>query len=310
MRVGNFVTVRNSNERPDIAWHYTSVEALVSIVTGREIWASLRASMNDLSELTYDKELLERVLQSLDDEEWPEREGSGAPNVREREFLDSVVEHVKKGTSGLGSTALSASTDPDKLSQWVHYAGPGGVAIGLDTNAVLVPPGHFDGQSLGAWPVHGFGWMRLRYDLKEQEQGLREALLKVVSAAGDESAGPRDDRIDVQVWSVLNSLQHMKHPAYREESEIRHFAPAMGGEVMRYRARNNEVVAYSTLISQGSAGPSLAERQPLAIRGVVCGPAVPVRGIASIEALLAANGLAGVEVRSSSIPYVPSGANR
>lgn len=307
MRPVRFVTTQNSKERPEVVWHYTSVDSLVGIVQGREVWASARSSMNDRSEMTYDKLLLKAVVGRLDEEGWLRDGVARPPDAETRAFLDEVLAIADKGAPGLGVVAVSASTERDKLSQWVHYAGAGGVSIGFDANAVMVPLDHFSKDQGPGWPTQGFGWMRLEYQREQQESAVRDALEVVLRAASDEGAGSRSARIEVQGWSLLTSLQHMKHPAYAEESEIRHFPPSFGGERMRFRTRGFDVVAYAPLISQQSRGPDLSERAPLAIREVVCGPALPARSLYNIRALLNANELESVPVTHSMIPYVPTG---
>jgi hypothetical protein len=117
--------VEESNLKPDILFHYTTIESFKKIIESHKIHATRYDQMNDTSEIEIGLKLLLDTVKKYPVE----------PLLRDyKDFLTSGIEDYKEGT--LEVYVLSLSEAADSLEQWRAYAPRGGVAIGFDYKKV------------------------------------------------------------------------------------------------------------------------------------------------------------------------------
>lgn len=110
---------------PEILYHYTSMDALVSIVNSGRIWASHIRFLNDKSELlAMWNAVVARMKQRRD----------GAKE-KERTYLSKIIRLAEKERAG-NEFVASFSEQSDDLSQWRAYCSRGGCAIGFAAEAL------------------------------------------------------------------------------------------------------------------------------------------------------------------------------
>lgn len=303
-----YAAVRRQGVGRELVWHYTTVEALVGIVQSRELWASSRAALNDPTENSWGRDALREVLSAFEDEGWPMADGVRPLAARESDFLERVIPKDYLAGEALATYVVAASAAGDKLSQWVHYAGAGGVAIGIAADQVLVHPETYEQLPTPGYPTAAWGWLKMFYERETQLNALREVLVDVAQGVNRDAvkASPsgESDAVEFFRFRLETVVMRLKHPAFSEEEEVRHFAPRVDVRP-RFRARGSAVLAFVPLISQVSSDLDAPWRAQLPIREIRIGPAVSGAQRREIEALLAASGLPTVNVTASTIPYIP-----
>jgi hypothetical protein len=118
----------------DVIYHYTSAEALLSILHSGILRARSFIYLNDSSEVTYGRELVEKVI-----EENLLIEKKGIRNVFLNDLLSWFIPKALSSDLDLGSDLYVTCfcKDGNQLSQWRAYgSSSGGVAIGLDTESM------------------------------------------------------------------------------------------------------------------------------------------------------------------------------
>lgn len=267
------------------AWHYTSADGLIGIVSAGQVWASSPRAMNDLSEVQYGIEVLRAAFDDLDRDRIP------APCI---EFLGYVLDYDMSIRMRSSLFVLSASLERDLLNQWVHYAGADGFAVGIDVGAEIRP-----------FPPNGAvfqGWHRVVYGRQEQ---LRVAtdLLEFVGAGTPGNAETWEERR--ADWPQIASgsrfllqglVPQFKDAAFADEREVRFIASRVAPERARFRSSSGRLVPFIPV------GPGPTGR--IAISEIVCGPSVRQGTAEVVRLLLDDNGFEDVPVTLSSIPYM------
>jgi hypothetical protein len=203
---------------------------------------------------------------------------------------------------------VSASTQADLLTQWVHYAQTDGFAIGLDTT--------------GDWHIHGSdgrpvkypsedlreqrGWFDVIYDPTIQEQVTRELLLWVVGIKDSDSVGRPDSlsspSAEEPAIAIRTLLLQLKHPAFADEREVRLVVSKPADAKEEYRVSQHRLVPY---VRVGQQLWTLDSGPTLQIRGLVLGPGVRPGSSATARDFLRRQGYGDVPIATSEIPYVP-----
>ncbi len=140
---------------PENLYHYTGIDALVGIVSGKELWGTNAAFLNDETEITHAARLLQRVLDNPED---------GDPGHSEyRDLADGLIHLVLHQLHNFIEVYVACfCAEPDLLSQWRGYGSTGGgYAIGFGTEKLV----SLGGRSL---PL-----IRVVYDEVEQERQIR-----------------------------------------------------------------------------------------------------------------------------------------
>jgi hypothetical protein len=275
-------------------YHYTSAGGLEGIINSKCLWAASALQMNDESEIAYAAELVHQVAR--------ERSSNAARTV-EGYLTPQWVDTLRASTF-----IASASRVPDLLTQWVHYAGALGYCIELDVAQTVVP--FTDGPA----PAHvgivdgnpSFGWYPVLY-LETEQRAAIEAVLDFL-----EEYELAEDPFDWRARQVVGSifavlLPQLKHPAFRDEREVRHICYRQGWTTERHRAGSFGLVPYIELRrADGDGYAATTDSVPLPVTSVLVGPTPGTEKPAAIDAvrrLLATHLYPEVPVTVSEIPY-------
>jgi hypothetical protein len=201
--------IKPKSQPPDVVYHLTDSDALLSIVGSRCLRASLVTTLNDSLEVRYGIDLAVRLLQeqlksqaSFYDFTLLQylRDPSSAPKEFQFEFAPFVVSFCGR---------------PEKSGQWLHYGRSGhGVAIGFSSSIAKA----------------------VRYDLFQVDytpKSQEERILRLfrTGASVIEAHGQRSDKkeqaVVVAMTAHLISLYTrilavgLKHPSFSDEDEWR-----------------------------------------------------------------------------------------
>lgn len=111
-------------QMPDVVYHYTSMEALLSILRNKELWATSISYLNDVSEYKLYIETVQRRLPAF---------GERRPNLNLDVFIENVVlEGELEMSFRRRPFVVSFSRVRDSLTHWRSYCAAGnGVCIGF-----------------------------------------------------------------------------------------------------------------------------------------------------------------------------------
>jgi hypothetical protein len=298
------------------AWHYTDAHGLMGVLSTHQLWATASLALNDTSEVTYGFDIIRRLWINTDKAELSE------PCV---EFVQEVLQYDFEEFAADGLFVVSASRNGDLLSQWRNYAGTDGFAIQLDMNvplSVVVPEldpatetGSIDElrvlfapkeESLA--PIVAPQWALVEYTISRQHQLGIEVLRQLVAIALEASLlgeSPTRSVVMTARSLVLNTAALLKHPAFRDEREVRFLcSKAFVGDVEEYRVREGKLVPY-VRVAANLDGDNLWTSdgsEPLPIKAVRYGPNTELRGVRVAASLLERRGYKKVKIDRSLIP--------
>jgi hypothetical protein len=278
----------SSKSPPDIIYHYTSQDGLVKILNTKVLWASHILYLNDHKEFQHAFELTKEKLEGA---------LSNCKSTVRRATLKRCHEELDHFETCAAFVA-SFSEDGDLLSQWRGYGGDGnGFAIGFD---------RFILDEL-AWST---GW-RLGPCIYSPNMQSRKLSSLIASTIGPKFEGHPSyvnaegvTTIFVQTPDsrLAGELSHLspllKHPAFSQEREWRLTLPENFPIEIHHRPGRSMLIPYCHF-------PLINTAQELnCIREIVIGPG-PHSDLSkkSLQSLLKATGLSGIELRQSKIPY-------
>jgi len=196
---------------PKYLYHYTSIQALKSIVEDRYVWANAAGYSNDPKEFRYAMKMVGTEFWSLS-AHWPKT--AEWRKLRSDLELWFEVAHTRP----LYLFCLSES--PNHLSQWCRYCPEdGGYAIWFATRRLA--------RQLKA---QGFRLVRCEYDPEVQRRRIRATLSGVLDGLPDLTRFGGDE---TKLWEVTSPIQldlieriytlvaAYKHPAFQKEKEWR-----------------------------------------------------------------------------------------
>lgn len=274
----------------ELIYHYCRPESFLAIVTSRCMWFSAFYTLNDVYERGWGYSIFEKASETLNEE-------TGS------KFIGKIFEPVIAGYLHTMLMIGCFSLDPDVLSQWRAYADDGrGFAIGFSPKLMKIP----------AKPL------RVLYDQAAQVQEL-VGNLKHVYEVEKASGFNYSDEFRSHLFHMGLDLCAYKHPAFREEREIR-FVHCCGmiseegskklmplgargpdGERLsepldiHFRMRDGVLVPYVIIdySNKGAVTP---------IKEIVLGPQNE-NAKSNIEFFLGSIGMPEVTVRQSEAPY-------
>ncbi|WP_395628094.1 DUF2971 domain-containing protein [Sphingorhabdus sp.] len=275
-------------ERPRLFYHYTSVEALYSILSKGAIWASDIAFLNDSSELSYASDLITSVTNEFEKEASPEF----------LELLKRAGGSATEPTSAAsGYLVCCFCVDGDLLSQWRAYGDGGkGIALGFDAHDFSVPE---------------LLVRRVLYNEQQQSELVRNTLREFRDLFKNICTRYTASEMDANktlpaLSSLLRSFMTeysftFKHPAFAEEKEWRIIVPYDRSEWLgriRFRPSKSLLIPY-TMMAFGDH----VDKPHLPLLQLVHGPTLhPELLKKSLHLLLEQKGYEHVEVRGSSAP--------
>lgn len=202
---------RIHNPFPNCLHHYTSASGLIGILSSKSFWLTDLRYMNDMSELQYAQQLIERcIFEKFDD---------SSLSPIQKEFLSRISKSYSPFESGASVYSASFCENGNLLSQWRSYRGQGGgYAIGFDFfHAMRL----LDKQCV---------LRKVVYDETEQISLVRGVVANFIEAVGDATGGEQLESVSstflpaaCQRFSGLAGelMFCLKHPDFHEEREWR-----------------------------------------------------------------------------------------
>lgn len=232
---------RSHAQIPEVLYHYTSADGLIGILTSKSIWLTDLRYMNDLSELQYSRQLVEKRLAM--------RLETGELGEIQQEFLKRIRSSFDPFHFDNSVYAASFCEEGNLLSQWRAYRGRGGgYAIGFDFFHLL--------RLLNRPCV----LRRVVYDEKEQIRRIDSVINEFLAVLHAETEARGIPEVTESFLPALcgafssvigEFLFSFKHPDFREEREWRlvHFANVnpthnRNSELPRVRSYEGNIIPY------------------------------------------------------------------
>jgi len=200
----------NVHRDPPVVLHYyTTAGGLEGIIRSQRLHASHASYLNDATELTYARSVIQDVLRE---------ESVQARGEASRRFLRDWQTLLESTPTEPDVWVVCFCTEEDLLSQWRGYAGStGGYAVGFYT------PSWLEGSTT---PVV---LRRIIYDREQQEHWIRSLIGPIIQRLDDlgSDAGPKTavasvpGTLDLCQEAVSECLFCFKHSKFEEEHEWR-----------------------------------------------------------------------------------------
>jgi hypothetical protein len=277
------VVVTEPEGPPDLLYHYTGLEGLEGILRERMIWATDVRYLNDTSEVHYSREVIGRRAAD-----------------RDEKLSETYGGFLAHGTAaGLGGSAMFPDTfvasfceDGDNLTQWKTY-GRGGYGFALG----------FDWESLRQLSqVSSYSLVPIIYDTVRQDERvddvIDEAADQYAAWGGEISDLTSAKQVLLVTYALMVALWSIKHPSYADEREwrlVHMMFPLDPPPTPFFRDGRRGTTPYEKV-------PLNAVLGGFPLKEVVLGPcALDTR--LQVEGGLAENGISGVLVRDSDVPF-------
>lgn len=282
---------------PPVLYHYTSMEALLSIISTGRIRATHIRYLNDLMEAAVIWDIARRRLESKLEHT------SSEP---QREQLAALIQMIT-GRRQCTDFVASFSEDGDDLSQWRAYCPSGnGFSIGFDSAALRT---QWVSDPAGGEPKWVGGKLtKVRYLSDDQPSDFERTVDDLLALAPQMEGkstfnGPMTANGFVLAWfSVMAST--FKHAAFQSENEWRLLLtkPHKPMPFQRFRPGKSSIVPFVEAVlnrDMHSTAPV-----PYIIKEVRVSPTPdPSLSVHALEALFLSLGHPEVDVKPSSIPF-------
>lgn len=304
-------------------WHYTTGSGLAGLVSGKVLWASAMAFMNDSQEMHTGQDIFKKLLESH----------SGDVEERIRGDFDAMVRRALH-SDRYRTYIACASRQPDRLTMWRNYTGEVGYAVALDgrkelrmrrqqpfTDSMFSPLGIRDDESkqilrdLAGRESAGFAWAPAVYKPEDQYEAAWAALRGVEAAALARSDGKEIEKHELYAMAdVGRVLSTLKNPSFEDEDEIRLVCSAgmhVDRMYLKHRPGSYGMIPYVELGLPVDPAQELGEgpepMKALPITGVVVGPTrYPDEARIGVVELLRSHGYSeNLPVIASRIPFRP-----
>lgn len=270
----------------DVFYHYTSMEAFVSIVESDSIWLSDYSYLNDKTELVHGVKIVSEAINEFLIQ--------GVSNEQEG-LLKAWLE---KASAPLQRVCVASfSDDGDSLSQWRAY---GNVAIGFVPQKIGI---HTNQSQLGV----------VQYDPEIQRKIAQVYVSHSMQAYTEDIKNKAIERIpDVyhQFGQVLELVSFFKNPSFRDEREYRlvyvEHPELFKNKAFWERPSKHFQVKGGRIYSHVKSSemfPRTDHKWPLGICEVVLGPESDDLMELGVREFLDENGLQNVPIKRSAIPY-------
>ncbi|KWS07497.1 hypothetical protein AL064_18990 [Pseudomonas syringae pv. syringae] len=257
-------------------FHYSDINAVAAIISSSKLWLTNAFFLNDSREImegidTISSALDEHILTLKDSPEL----------VRGARFLQGGFMYARTAAESQGIYTCSFSKSGDLLSQWQAY---GFFAIEFDERLLDVQP---DLKTV-ALPV-------LSPCMYAEDKKLSIAKIAVQQYCAELNdilinENPEGGIEQIKELMVLAACFKNRH--FEAEQEVRLIRHSVGPKI-RFRAKDDHLVPYLE-----------HEFAPSAIKAVHIGPVKnPVLAAESLRILLQSNGMSGVDIVKSQIPF-------
>ena len=267
-----------------VVYHYTTVEALLSIVQHSALWATHIRYMNDISEQNV---LWDRLRTTA---------GSRLANEHgpNREWLAEVLQATEDPQQTDVFAVCFSKDGGNRLSQWRGYSTGRGVSIGFNVFQLQQYCGAFSARWRSSAPEGSHGGAMLLPVIYVGRSESDAHLDRVIDSYLQGSSFIGDDPQQALCKSVSFFAANTKHSAFAEEEEWRimvfdHVVP----QPMKFRTRGSMVVPYREFDFQPSILP--------AIHKIIVGPSPHQKE--NREGLKKLTGLSDDQILLSDTPY-------
>jgi hypothetical protein len=271
--------------KPNLLYHYTTLDGLLGILEKSEIWATGIRFLNDTSEYEAGLKAVFALMNS---------ELSGSPG---ESVVGKYAPLIRQSAEYIFTASFSKEPTGDDLSQWRTYGGEhSGVSLGFSPQYIRRIARHFlkDKKDSGWIGTNEDPLIKCKYykdrDYFEDNEEIKKKIAEIV-ALEEEST---------KALSFARYAAALKHERFKAEKELRILLVQACGkapEAVKFRRVKSLVVPYVCI--------RLAwDGQPIEIDRIVVGP-TPHKEQAkqSIEMLLKSYRVTFKDVVESKIPY-------
>ncbi|MCG9026741.1 DUF2971 domain-containing protein [Laribacter hongkongensis] len=266
---------------PNVLYHYTDINALISIIQNKKIWLSSARNLNDKKEIDWSLDILVSYCKKLLLDERITQDN--------KMLLEGLISHQQPKPY-----ICSMSERPDVLSQWRAY-GDDGVGVSIGFNSKVLPDIGFYGES-----NRGFSPLDLHkviYDYRIQLETMSSFVHFLMDSVGEDNVFLKD-----AIHFVASAF---KNDAFCEEREYRIvYNPALvkHGKCIdqdkiseiKFRKSNSRLVSYYEY--------DIFSDNHDHIKEIWFGPKCEIDE-ADLRLLLEHNGLSNVEIKRSAATY-------
>jgi hypothetical protein len=272
-------------------YHYTDLNAFLSIIKFKQLWLSGAHNLNDHQEINWTNRKVAKILGRLEDK-------YGAQNTRR--LLDLM--QMNKAVPYI----CSLSTKDDLLSQWRAYGKDGtGVAIGFNSDLL---PSSKRLPVLTTAPKDSITTLPVLYSEAEQDATIENIVVYCMEAL--QNAGEDAVETEIHAAITLNGLSTVfKNEAFHEEHEWRIIhTPMIMGDIKtnettihtgisdpKHRVSNNKLITYFEYNFSSLVGSGI-------ICDLVLGPKCEISNY-DLDIFLPINGLEKLKYRRSAASY-------
>lgn len=215
-------TVRDDStiEEGTTVFHYTNIHGFMGIIKSKSIWATNIKYLNDASEVSYARSVINQVL----DKHYGV-ENNDPDFVR----LLNVLRALVKTEESIPDIYVACfCTSGDLLSQWKGYGeGGAGVSIGIDVNRIKKLRSRDPRRSL-PFNVGRFSLVQILYDENEQWEKINDLITTAKQALGECKSLPdpvcsnTQFQLRILLTRIFSTfLYTFKHPSFEQERELR-----------------------------------------------------------------------------------------
>lgn len=281
---------------PPVLYHYTSIEALLSILSSGQVRATHIRYLNDISEAEW---MWKAVVEHL------KQKRRSAECEEQAAYATSILEMIEERRQ-LNEFIASFSENGDDLSQWRAYcSAKAGISIGFDSAALNT---QWVADPKGGEPLFvGGGLKKVRYLGPDDEAKFSNELDTLVSLSPSIERGLDGQPVTrgqfLIAWLSVISPS-FKHPAFSAENEWRLVLtkPHKPMPFQRFRPGKSSIVPYVEAILNRDHN----SKQPAnyMINRVIIGPTPsPELSSEALQSAFLSVGHPEVQVEVSKIPF-------
>lgn len=210
----------------EIYYHYTSLDALYSIVTSKTFRLTSLKSSNDKKELYYKPETFLEDFADIFDKEKDENMKRSLGLIGES-LGSNKSEFLKSCKEKSYPYALCLATKKDNLTHWDRYAANcTGVSIGVNVAALKVL---MQRMAITAFGIGVYDIGKVLYSAEQKEAFIRTILVNIINALTRQEAIESNDISEIirnsgHVYAAsayIQSARFAKNNSFMDEDEVR-----------------------------------------------------------------------------------------
>jgi hypothetical protein len=306
---------------PDLLYHYTDQNGLLGILNDKCIWATHLRYLNDTSEggIVF-RVVLDELNSRINSDSMMELFGmqpverTGKVECEDEEIHSQGVA-ISSWVTSQDVLVASFSEEGNLLSQWRAYSGvAGGYSIGFSRSYLCAVGEHFLLDRPGRFYSDSNALVRCRYCDKREEELLKADVENLVTAYITEATSKKQSgpgigiegfntpgAIALKYFLPLGTRSAItKNEAFREEAEWRFAFPLHRNDThadLEFRAGRSMLTPFLKV-------PLEWGDERIGIKKIMVGPCPHGdEATRSVQMLLKCQGIRGVEVVPSRIPY-------